>query len=65
MGASVVLDEKGETFVSARIGLGAVGPTPYFAEEAGNLLAGQPVSEAVIEKAAQAARAIATPIDVP
>lgn len=63
VGASVVLDEKGETFVSARIGLGAVGPTPYFAEEAGNLLAGQPVSEAVIEKAAQAARAIATPID--
>jgi carbon-monoxide dehydrogenase medium subunit len=63
VGASVVLDETGETFVSARIGLGAVGPTPYFAEEAGKLLAGQPVSQAVMEKAAQATRAIATPID--
>ena len=63
VGASVVLDAKGETFISARIGLGAIGPTPFFAEDAGKLLAGQPVSETVIEKAAQAARAIATPID--
>jgi len=63
VGASVVLDDKGETFVSARIGLGAVGPTPIFAEEASRALAGQPVNEASIEKAAQAARAVATPID--
>jgi carbon-monoxide dehydrogenase medium subunit len=63
VGASVVLDEKGEKFVSARIGLGAVGPIPYFVQEAGQRLAGQPVSEATIEKAAQAARDMARPID--
>jgi carbon-monoxide dehydrogenase medium subunit len=63
VGASVVLDAKGETFVSARIALGAVGPTPLFAQKAGRLLAGQPVSDAVIEKAADAARSIADPID--
>ncbi|MSR57818.1 MAG: xanthine dehydrogenase family protein subunit M [Planctomycetaceae bacterium] len=63
VGASVVLDERGIKFVSARIGLGAVGPTPYFAAEASQLLAGQPVNEAMIEKAAAATRAIAKPID--
>lgn len=61
--ASVVLDPKGETFVSARIALGAVGPTPLFAKDASALLAGKSVSEETIGKAADAARAIATPID--
>jgi len=61
--ASVVLDGKGETFVSARIALGAVGPTPLFAKEAGALLAGKSVSDESIGKAAEAARAIASPID--
>lgn len=63
VGASVVLDKTGEKFVSARIALGAVGPTPLFASEAGNLLAGQSVSEATISRAADAARSIASPID--
>jgi len=63
VGASVTLDESGENFVSARIGLAAVGPTPIFAEEAGNVLAGQPVNDESIAKAAAAAQAIATPID--
>lgn len=63
VGASVVLDEAGGKFVSARIGLGAVGPTPYFATEASQSLAGQPVNAATIEKAAAATRAIARPID--
>lgn len=63
VGAAVELDESGENFVAARIALAAVGPTPVFAEEAGNLLAGQPVSDESIQKAAAAARAIATPID--
>ena len=61
--ASVVLDAKGESFVSARIALGAVGPTPLFAKDAGALLAGKTVSEETIGKAADAARAIASPID--
>jgi len=63
VGASVVLDPQGETFVSARIGVGAVAPTPLFAKEASELLAGQPVNEATIQKAAEAVRAIASPID--
>lgn len=61
--ASVVLDDKGETFVSARIALGAVGPTPLFAKDASALLAGKSVSDETIAKAADAARAIASPID--
>lgn len=63
VGASVVLDKTGEKFVSARIALGAVGPTPLFANEAGNLLAGQSVSDETIGRAADAARSIASPID--
>ena len=61
-GASVVLDDAKQTIVSARIALAAVAPTPLFAEEAGALLAGRRVSDAAIDEAAQAARAIARPI---
>src|SRR5262249_32784785 len=63
VGAAVVLDARGETIVSARIALGAVGPTPLVAAEAAAALAGQPVGEATIEKAAQGARRAARPID--
>lgn len=63
VGAAVELDEAGETFKSARIALGAVGPTPLFAEAAGAALAGQPVNDESIAAAAEAARSIATPID--
>lgn len=63
VGASVVLDGSGKNFVTARIALGAVGPRPLFAEAAGTALAGQPVSLETLEKAAEAARSIATPID--
>jgi carbon-monoxide dehydrogenase medium subunit len=62
-GASVVLDDAKESFVSARIALAAVAPTPLFAEEASVLLAGRSASdESVIEEAAEAAKAIARPI---
>lgn len=63
VGASVVLDDSGENFVSGRIGLGAVAPTPLFAREASDLLAGQPVNDETIGKVAKAAQSIATPID--
>lgn len=63
VGASVVLDDAGENFVSARIGLGAVAPRCLFAEEAGNGLAGKPVGDDAISAAAEACQAIATPID--
>lgn len=62
VGASVVLDAACENFVSARIALGAVGPTPLFAEAAGEALAGQPVNDESLAKAAAAAQEIATPI---
>lgn len=61
--ASVVLDAAGEKFVSARIALGAVGPTPLLAEEAATAIVGQPVSEDTLNKAAAEASAIARPID--
>lgn len=61
--ASVVLDDSGQNFVSARIGVGAVAPTPLYAEEASKLLAGRPVDESTISEACEAARKIATPID--
>jgi carbon-monoxide dehydrogenase medium subunit len=61
--ASVVLDAKGETFVSARIALGAVGPTPIYAKDAGAALAGKSVSEETFGKAADAAKAVASPLD--
>jgi carbon-monoxide dehydrogenase medium subunit len=60
--ASVVLDARGQTIVSARIGLGAVAPTPLFAREASELLAGQPIDGETMGRAAQAARAAARPI---
>jgi carbon-monoxide dehydrogenase medium subunit len=63
VGASVVLDKTGEKFVSARIALGAVGPTPLFAKAAGDLLAGQSVTDDNINRAADAARSMARPID--
>ncbi len=63
VGAAVVLDDAKENIVSARIALGAVAATPLFAEEASNLLAGQPITDDIITQAAEAARAIATPID--
>lgn len=62
VGASVVLDAGGQNFVSARISLGAVAPTPLLASAAGELLAGKPVNDDSLEQAVAAARAIAAPI---
>ena len=62
VGASVVLDESKQNFVSARISLGAVAATPLFAQEAGDALAGQPVNDESIARAAAAAKAVAKPI---
>jgi len=63
-GACVELGGRGKsrTFKSARIGLASVAPTPVFAQAAGDMLAGQPVSDENIEAAAQAAKAAAKPI---
>ena len=62
VGTSVVLDASGQNFVSARISLASVAPTPVFATEAGDSLAGKPVSEATIQEASEKAMAAAKPI---
>ena len=62
VGASVILDDAKQRIVSAKIALGAVAPTPLFAEEASALLVGKEISDAVIDEAAQAAQTIARPI---
>jgi carbon-monoxide dehydrogenase medium subunit len=62
VGASVVLSATGDRFVSTRIALGAVAPTPLYAAEAGAALAGQPVSDEAIAEAASIAQATARPI---
>ncbi|HZP26879.1 MAG TPA: xanthine dehydrogenase family protein subunit M [Dehalococcoidia bacterium] len=62
VGASVVLAPDGQTIQSARIALAAVGPTPIFAKEAGDLLAGKPATDENLQQAAEAARAAARPI---
>ena len=63
VGASVALDERGETIREARIGLGAVAPTPLYAEEASQLLIGKRASDEVFAQAAEAARRVVRPID--
>ncbi|MBH51978.1 MAG: carbon monoxide dehydrogenase [Chloroflexi bacterium] len=60
--SSVTLTADGKNFESARISIGAVGPTPYFAKDAGDLLAGQEVNDENIAKAAEAAKKYASPI---
>lgn len=62
VGAAVELDESGRTIRVARIGLGAVAPTPLWAEEAGALLAGQPADDVQFARAAESARKIVAPI---
>ena len=60
VGVSVVLENG--NFQSAKIALASVAPTPLFVKEAGEALAGQPVTEENIQKAAQIAKDAARPI---
>jgi len=62
VGVSVVLSDDHSRFVSARIALAAVAPTPLFVREAGGALAGQAVSDESIQKASEIAQAAARPI---
>jgi CO/xanthine dehydrogenase FAD-binding subunit len=62
-GASVVLNREHSAFISARIALGAVAPTPLLVETAAAALAGKPTSDDVIQQAADVAQAAARPID--
>ena len=63
VGSSVVLDPGGQKFVSARIALASVAPTPVLSRQASESLVGKAVSEETIEEAAQLAMADAKPIN--
>jgi carbon-monoxide dehydrogenase medium subunit len=63
IGSAVQLDASGQNFVSARIALASVAPTPVFAKEAGDSLAGKAVSEDAIQQASELAMAAAKPIN--
>jgi CO/xanthine dehydrogenase FAD-binding subunit len=60
--ASVTLSADRSMFVSGRIALGAVGPTPLLAEEASVALAGKPATSSTIERIAEVAATAARPI---
>ena len=62
VGVSVILDSSGQNFVSARIALASVGPTPILASAAGNSLAGKPINDDTIAAAAALATDASTPI---
>ena len=62
VGVYVVLDDSGQNFVSGRIALASVGPTPILASEAGDSLAGKPVNDETIAAAAALSKNAAIPI---
>jgi CO/xanthine dehydrogenase FAD-binding subunit len=61
-GAGVEVILENGRFLSARVALAAVAPTPLYVREAGEALAGSPVDEASIAAAAEIARRSAKPI---
>jgi CO/xanthine dehydrogenase FAD-binding subunit len=61
VGAWVAMD--GERCAAARIGLGAVGPTPIFAAQASQWLTGKKLDEETLERAAGLAVEASAPID--
>ena len=60
-GVSVALDNG--NFASARVALASVAPKPLFVKQAGDALAGQPVNDESIQRAADIAKQAARPID--
>lgn len=62
VGSWVQLDGAGTAIAAARIGLGAVAPTPLLAAEAGNWLAGKPATAESFARAGELARSVARPI---
>ncbi len=61
-GAWLQLDPGGKTVQAARIGIGAVAPTPLYAAEASDFLKGKPADEATFQQAGDLVRKIAKPI---
>jgi carbon-monoxide dehydrogenase medium subunit len=62
VGAKVVLNQDKSQFISARVALGAVAPTPLFVQAVGDALVGQPVSDESVQKASKIAQDAARPI---
>ena len=56
------LSADGKTIDAARIALAAVAPTPKFAAEASQWLAGKPATEESFAQAGELAKKVATPI---
>ena len=61
-GAGVSVNIENGTFTAGRVCLASVAPTPILVEAAGQALVGQPVGDAAILKAADAAKEAAKPI---
>jgi carbon-monoxide dehydrogenase medium subunit len=61
VGAALTLD--GDTISAARLGLGAVAPTPLFVREAGAAIEGKPADEDTYAAAGEIMRDAARPID--
>ena len=61
-GAGVSVNIENGTFTAGRVCLASVAPTPILVEAAGQALVGQPVGDAAIQKAAEAAKEAAKPI---
>lgn len=61
-GAWLQLDPSGKTVQAARLGIGAVAPTPLYAAEASDFLKGKPADEATFQQAGDLVRKIAKPI---
>jgi carbon-monoxide dehydrogenase medium subunit len=61
-GSWVKLSADGTTIEQARIGLAAVAPTPLFAAEASQWLAGKPATDKTVARAGELARKAASPI---
>jgi carbon-monoxide dehydrogenase medium subunit len=59
----IVLEKPGGPVADIRVALGAVGPTPILAESVKEVLVGKIPDDAIIKKAAKAARDDARPID--
>lgn len=60
--SAVTLDASGEMIESARIALASVGPTPIFARQASDSLAGQPANDESFAKAGEIASTETSPI---
>jgi carbon-monoxide dehydrogenase medium subunit len=61
-GSWIKLASGGQTIEAARVGLCAVAPTPKFAAEASQWLAGKPATEATFAQAGELAKKVASPI---